>query len=108
MGCLHYMAGVGGLMCRGGMGLGGPRFGESQLFGAEWFRRARGSFSVKRVFVRAATTCRERLYASVNVPGCSQAAIAAALVGNVAVLGPFDPWQWTNPFAPGLSGTATV
>ena len=35
--------------------------------------------------------CRERLYASVNVPAYSQAAIAAALVGNVAVLGPSDP-----------------
>ena len=39
---------------------------------------------------------------------CSQAAIAAALVGNVAVLGPSDPWQWPNLAAPGRSGTATV
>ena len=34
------------------------------------------------------------VYASVNVPACSQAAIAAALVGKVAVLRPSDPWQW--------------
>ena len=67
-----------------------------------FMQSAKNSFHLvnKRVFVRAATKCRERLYASVNVPACSQAAIAAALVGNVAVLGPSDPWQWPNLAAP--------
>ena len=47
----------------------------------------------------APAVVRVNVYASVSVPACSQAAIAAALAGNVAVLGPSGPWQGTSLFA---------
>lgn len=44
------------------------------------------------------------LYASVKITACSQAAIAAALVGNVAVLAPSDPVAVDVPFRVRLVG----